>query len=251
MKDQNENVVIHDGIKGMRHGVRRWRNYDGSLTEEGKERYNYYDKKGQKGVAKALEQNYYSKWDNSKGDSMATKNVKSAQSFVGDTEKTLDNLKFGVRNKDLSSMTNQELSDAIARGRLEQDYAKLYPTTVKTDTRKKLDKFLAIAGGVLALGVSASAIYSNMMTAQKNRNEAFDKSVDDSKVNSAVKNFLSDIGNKKVDDIINMDQSTFNVLKNNLKERSDAWKNLQNLTGASKQSSIDQIADAVRERLES
>ena len=29
----------HSGIKGMRWGVRRYQNEDGSLTEEGKERY--------------------------------------------------------------------------------------------------------------------------------------------------------------------------------------------------------------------
>ena len=33
-------VIIHHGIKGMRWGVRRYRNKDGTLTAEGKKRYN-------------------------------------------------------------------------------------------------------------------------------------------------------------------------------------------------------------------
>ena len=33
------NVITHSGIKGMKWGVRRYQNEDGSLTEAGKKRY--------------------------------------------------------------------------------------------------------------------------------------------------------------------------------------------------------------------
>ena len=33
-------ALYHDGIKGMKWGIRRYQNYDGTLTEEGKRRYN-------------------------------------------------------------------------------------------------------------------------------------------------------------------------------------------------------------------
>ena len=33
------NYLFHDGIKGMRWGVRRYQNPDGTLTEAGRERY--------------------------------------------------------------------------------------------------------------------------------------------------------------------------------------------------------------------
>lgn len=39
MKNQN-NYLAHHGIKGQRWGIRRYQNLDGSLTEEGKKRYN-------------------------------------------------------------------------------------------------------------------------------------------------------------------------------------------------------------------
>ena len=32
--------LYHDGIKGMKWGLRRYQNYDGTLTEEGRRRYN-------------------------------------------------------------------------------------------------------------------------------------------------------------------------------------------------------------------
>lgn len=34
-----ENVIVHAGIKGMKWGVRRYQNKDGTLTPEGKARY--------------------------------------------------------------------------------------------------------------------------------------------------------------------------------------------------------------------
>ena len=41
----NENELFHSGIKGMKWGVRRYQNEDGSYTEEGKERYYKKNKK--------------------------------------------------------------------------------------------------------------------------------------------------------------------------------------------------------------
>ncbi len=35
----NDNYLQHHGIKGMKWGVRRWQNPDGSLTPEGEKRY--------------------------------------------------------------------------------------------------------------------------------------------------------------------------------------------------------------------
>lgn len=37
--------LYHHGVKGMKWGVRRYENEDGTLTAAGKERYNDYDKK--------------------------------------------------------------------------------------------------------------------------------------------------------------------------------------------------------------
>lgn len=36
----NENYIYHYGVKGQKWGVRRYQNYDGTLTKEGKLRYN-------------------------------------------------------------------------------------------------------------------------------------------------------------------------------------------------------------------
>lgn len=38
-RDDGSQAIAHFGIKGQKHGIRRYQNEDGSLTEEGKERY--------------------------------------------------------------------------------------------------------------------------------------------------------------------------------------------------------------------
>ena len=40
----NETYLVHHGIKGMKWGVRRYRNEDGSLTPAGKRRYERNEK---------------------------------------------------------------------------------------------------------------------------------------------------------------------------------------------------------------
>lgn len=38
------NYISHSGVKGQKWGVRRYQNEDGTLTEEGKRHYGYYDR---------------------------------------------------------------------------------------------------------------------------------------------------------------------------------------------------------------
>ena len=48
LPDLDENSLEHWGIMGMKWGLRRWQNHDGTLTQAGKERY--YSGKNQKGT---------------------------------------------------------------------------------------------------------------------------------------------------------------------------------------------------------
>ena len=51
----HDQSIAHAGIKGQKWGLRRFRNYDGTLTAAGKERYDYYDEKGGKRAIKKAE----------------------------------------------------------------------------------------------------------------------------------------------------------------------------------------------------
>ena len=60
--------LYHDGIKGMKWGLRRYQNYDGTLTEEGRRRYNknYDDDRAEGSLpTKDKDGNYY--YTNKKG----------------------------------------------------------------------------------------------------------------------------------------------------------------------------------------
>lgn len=111
----------HWGIKGMKWGVRRYQNKDGSLTPAGKKRY-------------------------SDGSTSSSSTSKSSQTSQQPKKKTV------------SEMSDQELRDAVNRLRLEQDYAKLNPEKVSRG-KKFVDNLLdETLSGVARGGGSASAI---------------------------------------------------------------------------------------------
>lgn len=111
----------HWGIKGMKWGVRRYQNKDGSLTPAGKKRY-------------------------SDGSTSSSSTSKSSQTSQQPKKKTV------------SEMSDQEIRDAVNRLRLEQDYAKLNPEKVSRG-KKFVDNLLdETLSGVARGAGSASAI---------------------------------------------------------------------------------------------
>lgn len=107
--------LAHDGILGMRWGVRRYQNKDGTLTEAGKIRYNATNKRRYNARKKAVEK----RKDSPKKKVEQESKVKS----------NADNPP--VRN--ISALTNDELQSAITRAELERKYL----NTVKPETIEK------------------------------------------------------------------------------------------------------------------
>ena len=117
-----KNSLTHAGVKGMRWGVRRYQNKDGSLTPAGKQRYN-----------------------------SMSEDAKAA---------------FSLKNKRVASMSNAELRKLNERIRLEQEYSRLNPGTIK--------KGFAIAGGVAASLGTLIALHNNVVTLHNNGGKAID-----------------------------------------------------------------------------
>ena len=95
--------LYHDGIKGMKWGIRRYQNYDGTLTEEGRRRYNknYDDDRAEGSLpTKDKDGNYY--YTNKKGEKTLYK-TRSEQ--LSDTELTDLNRRVQQENK-LASETS-------------------------------------------------------------------------------------------------------------------------------------------------
>lgn len=165
-----EDFLSHHGILGMKWGQRRWQNKDGTLTEEGKKRY-----------SKATEDiETYNKYRKAVSDKEAAEQVSSAElakasgHFKG-ASSTIDNVSNGIgkawdnlhnakyghedRSKEVSSLTNAELKQAIERIKLNQEYNKITMPS-KTKGYDKTMAALAVLGSmatVTATGLSIAA----------------------------------------------------------------------------------------------
>lgn len=166
---QIADTIQHAGIKGMKWGVRRYQNKDGTLTEAGKHRYNkdtetLSDKekrKYDKGV-NSEEQTQANKWVNEdlRGAKRVADESSSAMNRV--TNAIDNNIRSTPKAKlDLSNMSDQELRDAVNRYNLEQQYTNAFaPSNVskgKVIARNIISgtaTAISLAGGALGIAVA-------------------------------------------------------------------------------------------------
>lgn len=159
-----ENTLYHWGIKGMKWGVRRYQNKNGTLTPAGKKRY--YDfaagdqkqKKKKIDIDKAFDQNI--KTGKDKAPISAAEKITRESTKIIDNSIQLSNIISRMRKKDdnsnsITTMTNEELQAAINRMRLEDSYRELSTKRIERGKAKVAD-ILSITGG--AVGIVSSAV---------------------------------------------------------------------------------------------
>lgn len=156
--------LCHWGVKGMRWGVRRYQNKDGSLTAAGQKRYD-----------RDVRENNAKKKDNRinidgpdpkrwvREDTSRAKNIVDSSSNM---VRELKNVERSTRpspkkeKMDLSKMTDQQLRDRINRANLEKQYNDIFAQSSSSVSkgRQYVSDILDTTGTVLTIGSSALAI---------------------------------------------------------------------------------------------
>lgn len=151
--------LYHYGTKGMKWGVRRYQNKDGSLTNAGKKRYDRDLSEHDTDWAKKNPNANPERWV--KEDLSRTKRlVDETSQMTGKLKRAADDsIKNNPKVKmDLSSMSDKEMRDAINRALLERQYNDMFAPQKSTKGREYASKTLEIAGNVLGVTGSALAI---------------------------------------------------------------------------------------------
>ena len=143
----NADELKHYGIKGMKWGVRRFQNKDGSLTADGRKRYGSEDLKS---MQKQVNQG------KNVVDGVKKTRAKAAER---QTEKKI--------REDLSKMSDQELRDIVNRLNMEERYMQVMKSRDVVTGKSKVDKILDYAGTALTIGGSALSIMVAMKELQK------------------------------------------------------------------------------------
>lgn len=187
-------ILMHDGIPGMKKGHRRFRNYDGTLTEAGKERYRYYtpknpDKKRHTAdesafdyAIKAKERSAKAKERSAKmtevNDRWFTPNIKAGKDKppVSRAEAVAKNIEKGADSvsvlatlidkahssnspRESKSLSDAELQKRINRLQLERRYDELKSADISAGKITTEDIMRGVQA-TLSIGVAAIATYA-------------------------------------------------------------------------------------------
>lgn len=174
--DMQHSELYHWGIKGMRWGVRRYQNKDGTLTEAGERRYyREADKAGYKESSLATRARYRTtkkgkverfnadpdKWvkdDLTRNRKLADESSTAANKLKQLNDNSIRYTKQNAKRMDLSNMSDKEMRDKINRAMLERQYDDMFNPRKETRGREYAGQILETTGTVLAIGSSALGI---------------------------------------------------------------------------------------------
>lgn len=161
----NQNELYHFGIKGMKWGVRRYQNSDGTLTKAGQRRYdsdvatNAKRKKDKRIPEEGLKDpNRWVREDNERAKGLVDATSRLNNDLKNANRESLNRAKNNRPKMDLSNMTDKEMRDQINRAILERQYTDMFAPQKVSKGREFASNALEIAGSTLAITSSALGI---------------------------------------------------------------------------------------------
>lgn len=159
------NELYHFGIKGMRWGVRRYQNSDGTLTEAGQRRYdrdlasNAKRKKDKRIPEEGLKDpNRWVREDNERTKGLIDATSRLNNDLKNANRESMNRAKNKRQKMDLSNMTDKEMRDQINRAFLEKQYNDMFNAPQVSKGREFATNVLEVAGSTLAITSSALGI---------------------------------------------------------------------------------------------